>query len=58
MSKTNNTTKKEKKQYHHLTKDDRKVIETLASQKDDKGKRLFNNSYIAKYLEVDRSTIS
>ena len=58
MSNTNNTTKKKKKQYHHLTKDDRKVIETLASQKDDKGERMFNNSYIAKYIGVDRSTIS
>lgn len=58
MSKTNNTPKINKKQYHHLKQTDRVVIQTLANQKDKNGKRLFNNSYIANYLGVDRSTIS
>ena len=57
MSEANNTTKKDKKQYHHLTKDDRVKIETLISQVDETGKRLYSNKYIAKYLGVDKSTI-
>ena len=58
MSQINNTLKKEKKQYHHLTKDDRLKIEILLNQKDSKGNRLFNNTYIAQALEVNKSTIS
>lgn len=58
MSINNNTTKEGKKQYHHLKKEDRIKIESLLNQKDENGKRLFNNSYIANYLEVDKSTIS
>lgn len=58
MSEVNNNTKTNKKQYHHLTKDDRVKIETLSSQVDDNGKRLFNNTYIANELGVDKSTIS
>lgn len=58
MSKANNTLKSEKMQYHQLKEKDRMVIQTLINQKDDKGKRLFNNSYIANYLGVHRSTIS
>lgn len=58
MSKINNTSKSNKKQYHHLKEADRVVIQTLVNQKDNNGKRLFNNSYIANYLGVDRSTIS
>ena len=34
------------------------TIQTLINQKDKNGKRLFNNSYIAKYIGVHRSTIS
>ena len=58
MSKSNNTLKRKKNQYHHLKEADRMVIQTLVNQKDDNGKRLFNNSYIANYLGVHRSTIS
>lgn len=58
MSRTNNTIKLNKNQYHHLTEKDRATIQTLIEQKDKKGKRLFNNSYIANYLGVHRSTIS
>lgn len=58
MSKNNNNTNLKENQYRHLTKEDRIKIESLISQKDDNGKRLFNNSYIAKYLGVHRSTIS
>lgn len=58
MSTTNNTTNTKKKQYHHLTKEDRSKIQSLIEQKDTNGKRLFNNSYIANYLGVNRSTIS
>lgn len=58
MSTNNNTIKLQKKQYRHLTKDDRIIIESLINQKDNKGKRLFNNTYIAKYLGVHKSTIS
>lgn len=58
MSENNNTTNNKKKQYHHLTKDDRIKIESLINQKDDNGKRLFNNTYIADYLGVHKSTIS
>ena len=43
---------------HHLTEQDRSTIQTLIEQKDKNGKRLFNNSYIANYLGVHRSTIS
>ena len=58
MSATNNTIKKKENQYHHLTKDDRNKIEALVNVKNNKGKRMFNNTYIAKYLKVDKSTIS
>lgn len=58
MSKNNNTLKQKEKQYHHLTKDDRIKIESLINQKDKTGKRLFNNTYIANYLGVHKSTIS
>ena len=58
MSKKNTTTKIAKNQYHHLTYENRCTIQALVNQKDEKGKRLFNNSYIAKYLGVNRSTIS
>ena len=50
MSKSNNTIKKKENQYHHLTEHDRTVIQTLINVKDENGKRLFNNSYIANYL--------
>ena len=58
MSRKNNTLKKKENQYHHLTEQDRATIQTLIEQKDKNGKRLFNNSYIANYLGVHRSTIS
>ena len=58
MSETNNTIKKEKNQYHHLTKDDRAKIQSLIEQKDETGKRIFSNSYIADYIGVHKSTIS
>ena len=58
MSETNNITKKKENQYHHLTEQDRTVIQTLINVKNKNGKRLFNNSYIANYLGVHRSTIS
>ena len=45
MSRVNNTTKLKENQYHYLTKDEN-------------GKRLFNNTYIAKYIGVNKSTIS
>ena len=58
MSKTNNTINVKKNQYSHLTKDDRAKIQSLIKQVDENGKRLFNNSYIAKYIGVNRSTIT
>lgn len=58
MSETNNTIKLKKNQYHHLTKDDRSKIQSLVEQVDENGKRLFNNSYIANYIGVNRSTIT
>lgn len=58
MSKKNDTTKVVKKQYHHLTKDDRIKIEILINQKDNNGERLFNNTYIANAIGVNKSTIS
>ncbi|MCI5521470.1 MAG: IS30 family transposase, partial [Tenericutes bacterium] len=58
MSDTNNTLKKKENQYHHLTEKDRNTIQALIEQKDKNGKRLFNNTYIANYLGVHRSTIS
>ena len=58
MSEINNTTKKEKKQYHHLTMEKRAQIEILLNAKDKNGKRLFNNTYIANAVGVDKSTIS
>ncbi|MCI8347038.1 MAG: IS30 family transposase [Bacilli bacterium] len=58
MSKANNTLKKKENQYRHLKKDDRIVIESLINQKDINGKRLFNNTDIANYLGVHKSTIS
>lgn len=58
MSEVNNTIKSKKNQYHQLTEEDRIKIQTLVNQKDSNGKRMFNNSYIADYLHVHRSTIS
>lgn len=58
MSKRNNTPKTKETQYHHLTKTDRIKIESLINQKDDDGKRLFSNTYIANYIRVNKSTIS
>ena len=58
MSETNNTIKLKKNQYHHLTKDDRAKIQSLVEQVDENGKRIFSNSYIARYIKVDRSTIT
>lgn len=58
MSETNNTIKFEKNQYHHLTKDDRIKIQSLIEQVNENGKRIFNNSYIASYIGVNRSTIT
>lgn len=58
MSETNNTIKYKKNQYHHLTKDDRSKIQSLIEQKDETGKRIFSNSYIANYIDVNKSTIS
>ena len=58
MSDTNNTLKKKENQYHHLTEKDRNTIQALIEQRDKNGKRLFNNTYIANYLGVHRSTIS
>ena len=58
MSTNNNTTNNNKKQYRHLNKNDRVKIESLINQKDENGKRLFNNTYIANYLGVHKATIS
>lgn len=60
MSKKNTTISKDENQakYHHLTKKDRIKIESLINQRDENGKRLFNNTYIANYLGVHKSTIS
>ena len=58
MSEINNTTKTKEKQYHHLTKEDRSKIQSLIEQTDENGKRLFNNTYIANYLGVHKSTIT
>ena len=58
MSEVNNTTKQKQNQYHHLTKDDRAKIQSLIEQKDENGKRLFSNNYIADYIGVNKSTIS
>ena len=58
MSKANNTIKFKENQYKHLTKEDRCKIEALVNQKDEYGKRKFNNTDIANYLGVHKSTIS
>ena len=58
MSRTDNTLNLKQNQYHHLSEKDRATIQTLIEQKDKNGKRLFNNTYIANYLGVHRSTIS
>ena len=58
MSEANNTIKLKKNQYKHLTKEDRCKIEALINQIDENGKRQFNNTYIANYLGVHKSTIS
>ena len=44
MSVNNNTTNIKEKQYRHLRKDDIIKIESLINQKDENGKRLFNNN--------------
>lgn len=58
MSKTNNTLKSTKKQYSHLSRDQRCQIEALVHQKDENGRRLYTNVYIAEYIGVSPSTIS
>ena len=58
MPDKNNTLKMKENQYHHLTEKDRTTIQALIEQKDNNGKRLFNNTYIANYLGVNKSTIS
>ena len=58
MSEINNIIEIKKKQYHHLTKDDRAKIQSLIEQVDENGKRLFNNSYVANYIGVHKSTIT
>ena len=58
MSKRNNTIKKKENQYHHLKETDRAIIQSLIEQKDENGRRLFSNTYIANYLGVHKSTIS
>lgn len=58
MSEKYITTKNDKKQYKHLTKDDRIKIEILINTLDKNGNRLFSNSYIARVLNVNRSTIT
>lgn len=58
MSEQNITLKIKKNQYHHLKESDRAKIQSLIEQKDENGKRLFNNTYIANYLGVNKSTIS
>ena len=58
MSETNNTIKTKKKQYHHLTKNDRLKIQSLIEQKNENGKRIFSNTYIANYIGVNKSTIT
>ena len=58
MSTANNTIKFKENQYKHLTKEDRCKIEALVNQKDEYGKRKFNNTDIANYLGVHKSTIS
>lgn len=58
MSEKYITTKNDKKQYKHLTKDDRIKIEILINTLDENGNRLFSNSYIARVLNVNRSTIT
>lgn len=58
MSETNNTIKLKGNQYHHLTYEERCKIETLASIIDSNNKRVYSNSYIARFLGVHRSTIS
>ena len=58
MSEANNTIKFKENQYKHLTKEDRCKIEALVNQKDEYGKRKFNNTDIANYLGVHKSTIS
>ena len=58
MSENNNTTNTKEKQYRHLKKEDRIKIESLINQNDKNGKRLFNNTYIANYLGVNKFTIS
>ena len=58
MSIKNNTIIKKENQYHHLTLEDRAKIQALLEQKEESGKRSYNNSQIARYLNVNRSTIS
>ena len=54
MSETNNTTNLKKNQYHHLTKDDRAKIQSLIEQVDERGNRVFSNTYIADYIGVNK----
>ncbi len=58
MSKQNNIPKSSKKQYSHLNRDTRNKIEALYNTIDKNGNRMFNNSYIASRVGVNRSTIS
>ncbi|MEG1048877.1 MAG: IS30 family transposase [Bacilli bacterium] len=59
MSKENNKLicKNIQAKYHQLKKEDRIKIETLASQYNYNGKRLFSNIYIANVIGVHKSTI-
>lgn len=58
MSRINNNINKEKKQYKHLKYEDRIKINTLINLKNNNGERLYNNTQIAKIINVNRSTIS
>jgi IS30 family transposase len=58
MSEKDNTSKAKEKQYHHLTKEERLKIESLINQKNNEGRRLFSNTYIANYIGVNKSTVS
>lgn len=58
MSNKDNIPNIVKKQYSHLTRDNRSKIEALYNILDNNGKRMFNNSYIANYIGVNKSTIS
>src|SRR5574344_604859 len=56
MSKQNNIPKSSKKQYSHLNRDTRNKIEALYNTIDKNGNIMFNNSYIASRVGVNKST--